>query len=436
MFFLDKDLPHGINFSHMESDKFKASILTFSITIPLSSKAVAYELLLAGLLRRGCKKYPSMSALNLKLDELYGSYVEIRSSQIGENISFTVGCEVLDNKYIPDGTDVLGEVIDIVSDILLNPNILQENFDNRIFSQEKKILLDNLNSEHNNTRAYSIRRALELFQDGISQSPTLEQLKETTRSCSFEDAKNFYSNMLKSAPLDVFYIGATSPENIKKKISEAFASYPYKATERSLNFPLPYPKRDTAIATEQLPVIQGKLSMCFNSGVCIGDSNNKYYAALLLNEIFGGAPSSKLFINVREKMGLCYYCSSSYSIYTGIFTVSSGIEVKKYDTVKKAILEQLSDIKQGNISDEEIDFAKKSLSNSYTQLYDSPFDLQSFFGGRILFDISENIDDFINGVSAVTKEEIVDLAKEVSLQSVFFVEGTLKSTEGEDFLNE
>ena len=93
----------GIRFYALDSEKFKASVLTFSISLPLSNESLAYSLLLSGLLRRGTKSYPTMAVLNKKLDELYGSYLEIRSSHIGNNISFTISSEILDNKYDPDG---------------------------------------------------------------------------------------------------------------------------------------------------------------------------------------------------------------------------------------------------------------------------------------------------------------------------------------------
>lgn len=420
----------GIRFYALESEKFKASVLTFSISLPLSNESLAYSLLLSGLLRRGTKSYPTMAVLNKKLDELYGSYLEIRSSHIGNNISFTISSEILDNKYVPDGTDTLGGVIDIVSEILLHSSFKDGKLSCEVFEQERKIVLDSLNAETNNTRAYSVRRCMEILQLDTKHA-TLEQLKETVASATPESVLAYFEAMLSSAPLDVYYVGATDSSLIKERILSAFSDYPYKKASASL-FPVSQtPKRELICKEEKMPVTQGKLTMGFNCGACISETDGTYYTAILMNELFGASPSSKLFLNVREKMGLCYYCSSSYSIYTGFMIVSSGIDSKKVDVTKSAILEQFEQIKLGNISSEELDKAKKSIFNSYEQLYDSPFDLQAFYSGRMLLSISATIEECKKRIGEVTAEMISALAKRTTLQAVFFVEGTKKYSEEE-----
>ena len=164
--------------------------------------------------------------------------------------------------------------------------------------------------------------------------------------------------------------------------------------------------------------------MGFRTGVTVGTENDLYYTALLLNEIFGGSPASKLFLNVRERMSLCYYCSSSYNQYNGILSVSAGIESSNRDVAEKAILGQLEDIRAGKISDVEFRAAKTSLENAYRQIYDNPFELQSFYGNRQLFGITETIEHCRQKLNAVTKDAVVELAKKVIHDTVFFIEGT------------
>ena len=153
---------------------------------------------------------------------------------------------------------------------------------------------------------------------------------------------------------------------------------------------------------------------------------------MMLSEIFGASPASKLFMNVREKMSLCYYCASSYHRYSGILTVHSGIETKNRDLAEQAILAQLQDIRDGKISDAEFHATKKSLENSYRQLYDNPFELQSFYGTRELFALDETIEAACLALSRVTIDEIINLARRVICDTVFFVEGVGKDTEDND----
>ena len=172
--------------------------------------------------------------------------------------------------------------------------------------------------------------------------------------------------------------------------------------------------------------------MGFRTGVCASGENDDCYVAMVLNELFGGSPASKLFMNVREKMNLCYYCSSSYNRYTGNLSVSSGIEVSRRAVAEKAILEQWEALRRGEISDTEFHAAKTSLRNAYRQIYDNPFELQSFYGNRALFGLTDDIETASEKMERVTKEEVVSLAKRVVCDTVFFVEGTKASVVGEE----
>ena len=176
--------------------------------------------------------------------------------------------------------------------------------------------------------------------------------------------------------------------------------------------------------------------MGFRTGVITEPSRDDCYIAMVFNEVFGGSPASKLFMNVREKMSLCYYCSSSYSQYTGVITVSSGIEVSKREIAEQAILAQLQDIQQGNISETELHAARISLENAYRQIYDNPFDLQTFYGTRSLFGIPGDIDECRKKIASVTKEQIVALAQAVTCDTVFFIKGTLQGEAGQEELED
>ena len=242
MLFTKKILDRGISFSAINNNKFKASVLAFSISTPLDKILASHSLLFSGLLRRGTKKYPSLSMLNRTLDELYGSFIEVRGSNIGNNLSFCVTAEVLDNKYVPDGTDTLGGVIDILSDLIINPRLLLADFDNELFLQEKKIAIDMLNSEKNNTRAYSIRKCIEYLEADNTQLPSLQELISIIEEATLDEVVRSYKTLLRSAPLDVFYVGSTDPEEIASRIRSSFADYPCCSRDIDLNHIVAYKK--------------------------------------------------------------------------------------------------------------------------------------------------------------------------------------------------
>ena len=421
----------SIELSMISTNKFKASVISFSMTLPLKRSSTAYGLLISHLLCRGSASYPSIALLNRRLDELYGSYVEIKSHHIGENLSLTISAETLDNKYIPDGTDVIGELISIIAELILSPAFLQPSFSAQVFEQEKRLIVDSINAEINNPRLYSAKKCLELMQKDIAL-PTSDELKQIVSDISYSELCDYYRELISSAPLRVFCVSAENAENLKRRMEASFEGYPCKSP--SLPIPLRPLKRNLPEHKKvNMPVSQGKLTLGFSTGVIIHPNDDTYYTMIMLNEILGGSASSKLFLNVREKMGLCYYCSSSYSLYSGIMLISSGFEMKNYEIAKKAILNQIEEIKNGNISDFELESAQRSVTSGYRQLYDSPFELQSFFLNRALFNVTDKIDDAERKLLTVKKDDIIALAKKIRLDASFFIEGDANACEGESY---
>ena len=417
--------------SSVKTDKFKSSVISFSMTLPLTKKHFASNLLLSHILRRGTISYPSTALLNKRLDELYGSYVEIKSHRIGENISLNITAEFLDSKYIPDNTDVFGEIVSIASELILSPAFLQNGFNASFFEQEKKLICDSIDSQINNTRVYAAKRCAEIMQE-YTDIPSSKELKALISSATLDSLLDYHAYLTTHAPINIFYVGSQDENLTKAKLENAFSAYPCKSVA-DLTFPRPLSREVTLELSEKMPVSQGKLALGFSLGVVIDKDSNEYYTAMMLNEILGGSASSKLFLNVREKLSLCYYCSSSFSIYSGVILVSSGFEVKNYDIARQAIFDQIEDIKQGKISDAELLAAKRSITSSYRQLYDSPFDLQAFYGDRALFGISDGIDDTVSKLLAVSKNDIVALAQGIKLDASYFIEGTLESETEEDY---
>ena len=413
----------NIELSEIKTDKFKSELFTFTVGLPLTKSNIAHNMLLTAVLKRGTKSYPSLAELNRRLDELYSSSLDIKSSRLGKNLTLTVTADVLDSHYIPDGTDVLGGVLDIIAETFYSPKLTEEGvFPTAIVEQEKKFLIEGISSIVNNTRAYATTRLSELVFRNDPEFPTMEELKELVSAITSETLTDFYRKLRHYTKLRVFHVGNTAQDIISKEIKSRFT--PWSVCD-AVSTTLPYaePINEYVSITEKMPVSQGKLAMCFNVDACISPNDNKQYTAMVLNEIFGGSAASKLFMNVREKRSLCYYCSSSYDRYTGLITVSSGIESTNRQIAEDAILSELKDIHSGKISQAELDAAKKSLLNSYRQTEDSPYDLQGYYANREYFDFTENIEIAKEKISEVSIIDVSRLASEIVYTATFFVEG-------------
>ena len=419
----------SIELSAIKTDKFKTGIITFTLTLPLTQDFYLNSLLLTGILRRGTEKYPRMADINRRLDELYASSLDIRCNMLGDSLLIIFSGEFLDSRYVYSDDDIVAGIIEMVAQMLLFPNHSEDSFDEKVFEQEKKCVSDALRSEVNNTRVYAAIKCNELMNRDNTDYPTVDGLLGRLGEVSAKDVFKFYKNEVLNASIDVFYIGNETVDAIGEKILKEFDGFigaeSRRATTATEALTLEFISK-----TKSMPVSQGKLTMGFFAGVDVIDDN--YYSALVLNEIFGGFASSKLFLNVREKMNICYYCSSSYSIYSGIMLVSAGIDSSNHRIAERAILDQLEEIKNGNISDDELSSAKKSLVNCYKQIYDNPLDIQSFHGGRALFGIEESVESCQEKIAAVTNESIVSIARDIKYIAEFFVEENLSEAQ-DDF---
>ena len=425
-------ITENIRLSYISTKKFKSELISFSLSAPITERSYLLSLVLCGVLRRGTNALPSMALINKRLDELYASTVDIQSSIHADVLTLCVSAEILSQRFSLDGTDILGGVTDTVADILLSPLTEDGCFPAKTVESEIAFVKDSLSAEINNTRLYASTRLKELMCRGEdSRFPTLEYLLSNVETVTPSELWDFYNSMLCSR-LSVFYIGSQTPSEISDRVKKAFEDF---CGERINEFIIPRasaPKEFLSV-TEDMPVNQGKLVMGMRTGAVMG--SKQHAAAIVLNEIFGASPASKLFLNVRERLSLCYYCSSSYSMLSGNLTVASGIDCANRDVVTSEILAQLEQIKMGNVSDTEFEAARKSLEYSYVQIYDSPFSLQSFYFIRDLFGVCETVEECKERILSVTKEDVYQLARELEYDTCFFINGTLSGEEcevGED----
>ena len=210
-------------------------------------------------------------------------------------------------------------------------------------------------------------------------------------------------------------------EDLCHRVEEALLSAFSSLTRGPQTEPEP-PRRFAApsqprLVTEEMDVTQGKLSMGFR---CDTDDEP---AMILTNLMFGGSSNSKLFLNVREKLSLCYYASSTYVRSKGILTVSSGIETADYDRAEAEILRQLDEIRQGLWEDWELTAARESLLSALQALGDSQGALENYYLGLAATGRRETPEEMAALLRQVTPERIRAAAQSVQLDTIYFLKG-------------
>ena len=176
--------------------------------------------------------------------------------------------------------------------------------------------------------------------------------------------------------------------------------------------------KDENVITESLEVTQGKLILGLD--VDINDNEIKY-DTLVYNAILGGTASSKLFQNVREKASLAYTASSSYLRHKNNIFINCGIEIKNYEKALEIIREQLQDMKDGKFTDEDIENAKKKLVSTIKNIKDEQDTEIVYFFGQELTDKKISLDEYMEKIEKVSKDDIVKIANSVYINTIYFL---------------
>lgn len=413
----------GVYLNYVHATKFKTGTLSVQLITPLSETTAAQGALLPSVLRRGTMRYGDMRALSTALDLLYGASVGCTVRKKGENQCLGFVASFIDEAYTPAGEKLLEPMCDLLGELLLNPVTRGGRFLSEYVESEKVNLIDAIRGVINDKRDYADMRLLQemcaLERYGTERLGTEERVKKISNQTLYP----FYRRLLESAHIEMFYCGSAAPDRVEGALKRAFAAL----ARGEIVAPVCAERRAAPEAprffTEKMDVTQGKLSLGFRAG------SDDSAAMLLANLIFGGYSNSKLFLNVREKLSLCYYASSAYHRSKGIITVSSGIEFKNYQTAYDEILAQLKAVQDGVFEPWEVDGARECLISSLRSREDSAGRMEENVLGQAATYQWESTGELIDALRAVTPERISAAAKTIVLDTVYFLTGEEERTD-------
>ena len=408
------DLGSGIGFTSIIDSKFKTCSIAVYFLTELSAETAAVNNLAVSILTVSNSKYRTYAALSEKLSELYGAGLSSSTRKKGDAQTLCIKASWLDNKYAIDGEDIGGEMKELLKDCLFAPNAENGAFDEESFRIVQKDLLDNISSELNDKRAYAMMQAAKIAYRGEPAATSSYGIKEAALAAEPKDTYRAYNELLKSAQIEIYYVSPEKDDSFAEMFRESFKSI--KRTPKSVVFRNHSPlKSEVETVSEEFDVNQCKAVLTFKT-----DSDDKY-ALKMLSIIYGEMPFSKLFLNVREKLSLCYYCSSTSVSVKGSFFVDIGVERTNIEKAKAEILAQLEEIKNGNISDEELTSSIMALDNAVLQIGDTP---SSYIGWYFDCFCDKDLitpEEHFKRFTEVTKERIIQAARSLSPDSIYLM---------------
>lgn len=416
-------LTPGVVLRHYPDKRFKTAILSVQFLRPMCQEEAALNALLSAVLLRGSRNHPDMRAITMRQDELYGAALPPLLRRIGDIQTVGVFCGFLEDRFALSGDVVMAPVLELVRELLLEPKLVEGAFDPEYVESEKKNLIADIESELNDKRAYAASRMIRAMCGGDSFAVPLRGRVEDVQAITPRSLYGHYQKVLRTSPVEIFFVGSAGAEEVAAclmPLAEALAAEPMALPKQTPFTPQAEPRE----FSESMEVNQGKLSMGFVTPV--DHWHPDYVPMQVFNTLYGAGMTSKLFVNVREKLSLCYYAGSAYYGSKGIVTVSSGIDECNYETAKAEILRQLTLTAAGEITEAELAAAKKALISGLRSVPDSPSALESFYGTLFISGGTDDLQERIAAVERVTVEDVARCAGTVELHTVFFLKGEAK----------
>lgn len=416
------NITNGINLTVISTDKFKSNVMSVMLALPLKEETASYAALLPRVLKNGTKSFPTMLALNRHLENLYACSLSGKTLNISDNQVLSFRAAFLRDDLIPEDLSLTKEVCSLLSEYIFEPYFENGLLKKEYVESEKVNLCDAIRAEINDKRVYARKKLFEIMCKGEPLSVSAIGKCENVEKITPTSLTEFYKTEFSKCPVEIFFVGNCNENELIQTVKESFAKY----KRASVPYAVPFVREDAENVrreVEEMSVNQGKLAMGFRTGASNSKKNTSIFR--VFNEIFGASPTSKLFMNVREKLHLCYYCSSAFIAANGIMHISSGVKVGDEKKAEDEILSQLLEMQKGNFSDKDIIEAKTSIRSNYMSSKDDPDSITAFHYAQIVRgEEIEEIEETIRKCESVTKEQIVEIANTVKLDTVYFLKGT------------
>lgn len=415
-----EELSDCIYLNTISDARFKTNRISIFLVTELQEKTAAAYALLPNLLRKGNQQHPDFTEFNQYLNELYGAYVDCGVQKRGDAQLVTLSIVSIDDKFTLHGEELTAKLVETLCEMLLCPAFENNFFSEKEIALEKETLIDTIRAEINEKRTYALNRANRLMcagePAGLSKYGTVEQVQALTK----EEVTAAYHQLLKTARIELFFTGSGDASIAKELFKNRLSTLVREANPGKLAMPH-QPQEQLIEEMERIDVAQSKMVLGFSTGTM--ETPEQMAATQMMVAILGGTPLSKLFVNVREKLSLCYYCAARLDAVKGMLKIDSGVENQNIEKAKTEIMHQLEELQNGNFTEEEISNALMSLENAYRTTNDSNGALEGYYLGQVLQQPVLSPEKKAALLAKVTREEIIQAANGVTFELCYVLTG-------------
>lgn len=416
-----QEIKQGIKLHKIETNKFKTNLLSVFITTPLSRDTITKNALIPAILRRGSINFKTQEEISKKLEQMYGASFDCGIEKTGDNHVIKFYLETINDEFLPKKEDILKIGLDTILEIAFNPLIENNGFKTEYIEIEKENLKNIIQGKIDNKNKYALDRCIEeMYKDkpyGLYRFGYVEDLQNIDESNLYE----YYKELIKNAKIDIFVSGnkidmasdiIKNNENIQKlePRNPIYKVNNEKTEQKEI--------KEQNEVTEKLDITQGKLVLGLD---ILDNTEESKYTAVVYNAILGGNATSKMFQNVREKASLAYTAGSNYLRQKNNIFIRCGIEIANYEKALKIINEQIEDMKKGNFSEDDIQNSKQNIISTIKFIPDEQDTEITYYFGQELSNTPLSLEEYIQKIENVTKQQITDLASKINTNTIYFL---------------
>ncbi|WP_459499927.1 EF-P 5-aminopentanol modification-associated protein YfmF [Bacillus sp. C1] len=409
----------GLRVHMIPTDKYKTNTFVFRLKAPLNEETVTERALLPYVLQSATEKLPSVIRLRQYLEELYGSSLAVDVSKKGEDHIISIYVDIANEAYLQDAPPLFEKALSMLADIVLHPATEGNGFLQSIVESEKRALVQRIEATYDDKMRYANERLIEEMCKVEPYRLSANGQKDRVAAITNETLYSYYQKVLAEDEMDLYIIGDIAGEAIDL-VGKYFSISPRVAKEKNVILHKRNNEEQEIIEKQELK--QSKLNIGYRTYITYRDED--YFALQLFNGLFGGFSHSKLFVNVREKNSLAYYAASRFESHKGLLFVMSGIEAKNYEKAVEIIKEQMKAMQSGEFSEEEIHQTKSVIQNQILEAIDTPRGFVEMLYHGVIAERTRPVEEWLTGIESVTKEEIVKVANNIELDTIYFLHGT------------
>lgn len=414
-----RQLLPGITLRVCRDTRFKQGCLSFQLVRPMDRQESAMNALLPAVLLRGTRRCPDLRSITEQLDTLYGASISPLVRRIGDYQTTGVFCGFMDDRFALPGDRVLRPMLEFLEEVLLDSPLEGDGFLPAFVESEKKNLIATIESELNDKRVYAMNRLLRIMcREDTFGLPRLGE-KEQVAAVTPEGLLAHYRQILGTSPIQIFYVGSAEVDQVAELLMPLLGKL--QRQPESLAAQTAFCPCDPSDEVEIMDVAQGKLCMGFTTPITNRDP--RFPAMQVMNTVLGAGMTSKLFMNVREKLSLCYSIGSGYYGTKGIVIVSAGIDFDKEQLTREEVLRQIEACRAGEIKEQELTAAKEALLSSLRATHDAPGSIEGYYATAALSGMGMTPAEYMAVVEAVQTADVVAAAKLLTLHTTYFLKG-------------